>query len=648
MKKLISRWRASRRQSTVETSAANTSDGSIARHPLPGVPFCASGDTLMGGKEYNVEVASAPSNPDLSMSTSASPPGAVGDANTVTKLKSNCWSAWLQKGEALLRMGQLQAAEEALQKALELAEIIDKPKVQKRLDDLQSQHEVGSLLCDNEPAAHATLPDDSSDHKSTLDHNTLMAKLLPSDPDLDTLAQAHYTWNIADWKAMQKRELGPVFECGRWPWRIICFPSGNNVDNISLYLSHAYEEGQEPSDWYACVQFAIVLWDPQAPSQYIARDAHHRFTVDEPDWGFTDFCRNEDKDNCLKRCGAMSITVYLRLVKDPTGVLWHNFYKYDSKKETGMVGLTRRGTLCYLNTTLQSLYNITAFRKVIYNIPSETGTPSDFVSELQALFRSLETSDSAVSTMGLTASFGWHGREFIPEDICEFWRVLMMSLQRRLQGTSVQRSLSDLFVGKSCTYLLRGGDLGHKLSEEEFWHLDLKIRDNSTLQCSFDEITAPSPGSNSSNSGTIRVRKFETLPPVLCLQLQRAALDTNQKRVVKLYDSFEFGLEFDATRYIWPGATTSEPWLYQLIGVIVHDGDALTGKHYCFLRPGKEEPFYRFENEQVNRATIKEAVNANFGCGSLRSQSQGEKPSAATAVMLLYLRKSRLNDLFMQ
>lgn len=37
---------------------------------------------------------------------------------------------------------------------------------------------------------------------------------------------------------------------------------------------------------------------------------------------------------------------------------------YDSKKETGFVGLKNQGATCYLNSWLQTLYNMNFFRKV--------------------------------------------------------------------------------------------------------------------------------------------------------------------------------------------------------------------------------------------------------------------------------------------
>ena len=45
---------------------------------------------------------------------------------------------------------------------------------------------------------------------------------------------------------------------------------------------------------------------------------------------------------------------------------------HDSKKETGFLGLQNQGATCYLNSLLQSLYNINYFRQVgtLAHLPS--------------------------------------------------------------------------------------------------------------------------------------------------------------------------------------------------------------------------------------------------------------------------------------
>jgi ubiquitin C-terminal hydrolase len=41
-----------------------------------------------------------------------------------------------------------------------------------------------------------------------------------------------------------------------------------------------------------------------------------------------------------------------------------DYWTYDSKKETGYVGLKNQGATCYMNSLLQTLYHIPYFRKV--------------------------------------------------------------------------------------------------------------------------------------------------------------------------------------------------------------------------------------------------------------------------------------------
>ena len=48
---------------------------------------------------------------------------------------------------------------------------------------------------------------------------------------------------------------------------------------------------------------------------------------------------------------------------------------YNSKKETGMVGLKNQGATCYLNSLLQSLFFTNAFRKVRSHIELPRSAP---------------------------------------------------------------------------------------------------------------------------------------------------------------------------------------------------------------------------------------------------------------------------------
>jgi len=167
------------------------------------------------------------------------------------------------------------------------------------------------------------------------DHEAMKKRYFPDLPDLEIIDEKINTWHIKGWSKLGKKEHGPTFEAGGSPWRVLFFPYGNNADFASFYLEHGYED-KIPQGWSACVQFMLVLSNPNDPSLNVYHNAMHRFTPEEGDWGFTKFFELRRLINgTMKHDGrplidddAAVMTAYVRVVKDPTGVLWHSFNKY--------------------------------------------------------------------------------------------------------------------------------------------------------------------------------------------------------------------------------------------------------------------------------------------------------------------------------
>lgn len=183
-------------------------------------------------------------------------------------------------------------------------------------------------------------PEDSMDDVDSVpradDFPAMFSHFLPQNPDLETEAEAVHTWDVEDWRSLPKRAHGPVFHAGGHPWRILLFPAGNGASEaVSFYLEQGHAENEAPENWYACAQFMIVLWNPHNPEIYVQHTANHRYTVEDGDWGFTRFAeknkifasRYEKHDRPLVESDAAKVTAYVRILKDPTGVLWHNFVK---------------------------------------------------------------------------------------------------------------------------------------------------------------------------------------------------------------------------------------------------------------------------------------------------------------------------------
>ncbi|OJD10103.1 hypothetical protein AJ78_08750, partial [Emergomyces pasteurianus Ep9510] len=467
-----------------------------------------------------------------------------------------------------------------------------------------------------------------------------MAGLLPVIPSLETEDQTYFTWRLPNWTELELTELSPKFECGGSKWRILFYPRGNhNNQHISLYLKHGFDDGEMPDHWSACVQLSLVLWNSDSPEAYISREVNFRFSVEGPDWGFTRFCELRellghlgDKPSLLGNDEA-NITAYVRVIRDPTGILWHTFQNYDSKKVTGFVGLKNLGSTGYLNVLIQCFYFTNLLRKATYQLPfgdEASKTDNIFLWALQRLFYSLQNDDKSVSALELTKALGWGPQQlFMQQDVHEMARIL---LDRFLN----EPKLPDIFRGKTKSYIYIDGVEHSKV--EDFSDITLNVQNIPSLEDSLTEyirekvdVEHAEDGIRSTKSGIT----FESFPDVLHLHLKRYAYDMVQRQLMKVNDHFAYPEEFDATPYLSPDAKKSEPWIYRLTGVVVHSGGVFRGRYWVFLRPGSYLPFYKFDDDRVTRAMLKDAMEENYG-------GEGR---VTNAYVLIYVRKSRINDI---
>lgn len=89
-------------------------------------------------------------------------------------------------------------------------------------------------------------------------------------------------------------------------------------------------------------------------------ESAYQFSALTNDWGFTQFANQAEvyaNNSSFCISDTLRFNVIVRIEKQEE----HN---YDSKKATGYVGLKNQGATCYMNSLLQTLYNINYFRQV--------------------------------------------------------------------------------------------------------------------------------------------------------------------------------------------------------------------------------------------------------------------------------------------
>ena len=266
----------------------------------------------------------------------------------------------------------------------------------------------------------------------------------------------------------------------------------------------------------------------------------------------------------------------------------------------------------------------------------------------------------------MTHSFGWDSKQiFEQQDVQELSRVLMDKLDERMKGTEAEGALTKMFVGKMKTYISCINVDYESSRVEEFWDIQLNVSGNKNLDDSFRDYVqvetmdgenkyfAEGFGLQDARKGVI----FESFPPVLHLQLKRFEYDFQRDAMMKVNDRYEFPEVWDAAPYLSEGADRSESWVYHLHGVLVHSGDLNAGHYYAFLKPTKDGHYYKFDDDRVTRATLREALEENFGGDYVQANGNTGQRNPYTrawsakrsmsAYMLVYIRETRLDQVLM-
>jgi len=475
-----------------------------------------------------------------------------------------------------------------------------------------------------------------------------------------------YRWRIDNVSQIRQKLYSPEFTVGGYKWRVLIFPHGNNVQYVSMYLDVA-DAKNLGNDWCRYARFQLSILNQKDIAKSHGQDAEKRFNPQESDWGFREFLpllkfKSPEAGFLVNDTCFVEAVVH---VSDDPYLL--NPRNYDSKKETGFVGLRNQGATCYLNSLLQTLFHISYFRKAVYQMPiGKDEKPENSVPfALQRVFLRLQEESGPVDTKELTKSFGWDTIDsFLQHDIQELARVLVDNLEKKMENTPSKDTMKYLFEGTSKNYF-KCIHVDYESSHKDTWYdLQLNVKGCKDVYQSFEQYNevemlegenqyrAEGYGLQDAKKGSI----FLSFPPVLMLHLKRFEYDIQRDIMYKINDRYEFPLEMDLTRFLDPECKDyHEDNTYCLFSVLVHSGDVSGGHYYAFIRPYPgEEPdqWYKFDDEKVYKVRKQDAADENFGGEERKTKYfwlQGHVNSIykkfTNAYMLVYIRKSKIGEI---
>ncbi|CAN0905529.1 Ubiquitin C-terminal hydrolase 12 [Linum grandiflorum] len=98
-----------------------------------------------------------------------------------------------------------------------------------------------------------------------------------------------FTWRIENFSKLETLKLySDTFVAGSYKWRVLVFPKGNNVNDLSVYLDFADKDSM-PSGWSVSADFILTLVGQLTGSSCLQMSATNKFEKDKSDWGFTSF-----------------------------------------------------------------------------------------------------------------------------------------------------------------------------------------------------------------------------------------------------------------------------------------------------------------------------------------------------------------------
>ncbi|KAI7429157.1 hypothetical protein KC368_g17283, partial [Hortaea werneckii] len=319
-------------------------------------------------------------------------------------------------------------------------------------------------------------------------------------------------------------------------------------------------------------------------------------------------------------------------------------------------GLTNLGMTCYMNSLLQQLFNNFALRKFVFESPIVDTQKQGFLVCVQRLFAQMQDGVQAYTTTHELAEFLdiAIGNQ---EDVHTFYGTFLNCLEESMPDQEHKKALASCYSGSFLSQIR--GACGHvSTSTEPFNDLSITVKNKATLFESLSEFVQGEPmqGANkyrcqTCDTGSGRLVDamkrtcLDRVPDHLTFCLKRFTFESMMGLEGKVNDRFEFPEHIDMAQFerqhLEHPQQETKPDIFDLVGVIVHQGDLGFGHYWSYCRVANSAKWVRLED--TVSPTYHTFAQVQPECfGGLKYSNGQERTN--NAYVLFYRRRSNLDQ----